>query len=101
MIKERIGGIVTMISKFAFLRQFFPKKKLKDRVKRLEEQVIKLEKASFVPIEIGGDRSFFHTHEFVGVNYILRELVKDLGYDLIYRQEIKERKCLKKKSSKK
>jgi len=84
-----------------FRKRHEPKKSLEDRVKTLEKEVEELEKASFVPIEIGGDTSFFHTHEFVGTGSLLQELIKDLGYDLIYRQEIKERKCLKKKSSKK
>jgi hypothetical protein len=70
------------------------KKSLKDRVKELEKTVEKLEKASFIPIEIGGDRSFFHPHEWVGVSNLLDELLDDLGYKLVYREEVKKKRCL-------
>ena len=83
------------------LRELFrPKKSLKDRVKELEEQVEKLEKASYIPIKLGGNRSFFNTHEWVGVNNILQELIEKSGYELTYREEIKKKTCLKKKKIK-
>ena len=56
------------------IKDIFKKKKsLKDRIEELEETVEKLEKASYIPIEIGGDKSFFHTHEWIGVSKILEE----------------------------
>ena len=77
------------------------RKSLKDRVKELEKQVEKLEKASYIPIELGGDKSFFHTHEWVGVNKILKELIDKLGYKIVYGEEIKKKSWIKKKPSKK
>jgi len=90
-----------MSLKDIFRRRYEPKKSLKERIKILEKEVAELEKASFIPVEIGGEHSFFHSYEFVGVNCILQELIKDLGYDLVYRQEIQKTKCLKKKPLKK
>ena len=84
-----------------FRRRHTPEGTIKERIKKLEERADKLENASYVMIEIGGNKGFFSSNVFVEVNKILQELIEKSGYELTYKQEIEKRTCLKKKPSKK
>jgi len=88
------------ISKFEFLNRFFPRKKLKDRVKELEKQVINLEKASYISVNIKCS-NFFDTWRQVGVNEVLGELLEKLGYKMTYGEEVTKKTWIKEKSLKK
>lgn len=68
-------------------------------MEELEKQVEKLEKASYISIEIGKD--FFFNWQWIGVNKILQELIEKLGYKIVYGEEIKKKTWIKKKPSKK
>ena len=86
-----------------FRKRYIPERErnfsLKDRVSELEKTVERLENASYVPLITGS--GFFDGYIYEEINKVVLKFIKEMGYEITYKEDVKGGACIKKKPSKK